>query len=127
MTSAVYDMIVIGTGPAGIQAAIQAARLNKRVAIIEKHPERLGGTWLHTGTIPSKTLREVLAAIRSIHSHVGAHWVERLVSTLSTNRLTERARTASMDEEKIVRAQLAQHKVELIHGSAFLEDTNLVR
>jgi len=127
VTSVAYDMIVIGTGPAGIQAAIQAARLNKRVAIVEKHPERLGGTWLHTGTIPSKTLREVMAAIRSIHSHVGAHWVERLVNTLSTNRLTERARTAAMDEEKIVRDQLAQHKVELIHGTAFLEDTNIVR
>jgi NAD(P) transhydrogenase len=125
--SAAYDLVVIGSGPAGIQAAIQAARLNKRVAVIEKHPERLGGTWLHTGTIPSKTLREVMAAIRSVHSHVGAHWVERLVNTLSTNRLTERAHTASMDEEKIVRASLAQHKVDLIHGTAFLEDTNVIR
>ena len=127
MTSVAYDMLVIGSGPAGIQAAIQAARLDKKVAIIEKHPERLGGTWLHTGTIPSKTLREVMAAIRSVHSHVGAHWVERLVQTLSTHRLTERARTAAMDEEKIVRAQLDQHKVELIQGAAFLEDRNRVR
>jgi NAD(P) transhydrogenase len=122
-----FDMVVIGTGPAGVQAAIQAARLNKRVVIVEKHPERLGGTWLHTGTIPSKTLREVMAAIRSIESHVGSHWVQRLVNTLSTNRLTERARTASMDEEKIVRDQLAQYKIEIIHGTAFMEDTHSVR
>ncbi len=127
MVSTIYDMVIIGSGPAGVQAALQAARLNKRVIIVEKHPERLGGTWLHTGTIPSKTLREVMAAIRSIHSHVGAHWVQRLVNTLSTKRLTDRAITASMDEEKIVRDQLAQHKIELVHGAAFLEDTNTVR
>lgn len=127
MVSPKYDMIVIGSGPAGVQAAIQAARLGKKVALVEKHPERLGGTWLHTGTIPSKTLREVLAAIRSIQSHVGSHWVNRIVNTLSSNRLTERARAASMDEEKIVRAQLWQHQVEIIHGTAFFDDTNCIR
>ncbi|MCX6128646.1 MAG: FAD-dependent oxidoreductase [Proteobacteria bacterium] len=100
-----YDMVIIGSGPAGVQAAIQAARLHKRVVILEKHPERLGGAWIHTGTIPSKTLREVVAAIQNIQSHVGAHWVDRLVHSLSSQSLSQRAQTASMDEEKIIRAQ----------------------
>ena len=52
-----YDFIVIGSGPAGQRAAIQAAKLGKRVAIIERKTE-VGGVSLHTGTIPSKTLRE---------------------------------------------------------------------
>jgi len=56
-----YDLLVIGSDPAGHRAAIQAAKLDKRVAIIEKRTV-LGGVCLNTGTIPSKTLRE--AALR---------------------------------------------------------------
>ncbi len=52
-----YDCVVIGTGPAGQKAAIQAAKLGKRVAIIERN-QVLGGAQINTGTIPSKALRE---------------------------------------------------------------------
>ncbi len=123
----IYDLIVIGSGSAGVQAALEAARLNKRVALIEKHPERLGGAWIHTGTIPSKTLREVLAAIRSVQSHLGPHWVQRLVNSLSSSQLSERARKASMDEENITRHQLDQAGIKIFRGSAHIEDPCLVR
>src|SRR5881628_4073724 len=52
-----YDMLVIGSGPAGQRAAIQAAKLDRRVAIIERKAV-VGGVCINTGTIPSKTLRE---------------------------------------------------------------------
>lgn len=122
-----YDLVVIGSGSAGVQAALEAARLQKRVALIEKHPERLGGAWIHTGTIPSKTLREVLAAIRSVHSHLGPHWVQRLAHNLSSHRLAERAKQASMDEENIIRHQLEQAGVEIKRGRAMIEGPHLVR
>jgi NAD(P) transhydrogenase len=54
-----YDMLVIGSGPGGKRAAIQAAKLGKTVAIIEKL-RIIGGVTVHTGTIPSKTLREAV-------------------------------------------------------------------
>src|SRR4029453_16377136 len=54
-----YDLIVIGSGPAGQRAAIQAAKLDKRVAIVERKTV-LGGVCINTGTIPSKTLRETV-------------------------------------------------------------------
>ena len=54
-----YDLIVIGSGPGGQRAAIQAAKLEKRVAIIEKKSV-MGGVCINTGTIPSKTLREAV-------------------------------------------------------------------
>ena len=52
-----YDLVVIGSGPAGRRAAIQAAKLEKRVLVVEQG-RRVGGVSVHTGTIPSKTLRE---------------------------------------------------------------------
>ena len=54
-----YDMVVIGSGPAGQRAAVQAAKLGKRAAIVERHAE-IGGVMVNTGTIPSKTLREAV-------------------------------------------------------------------
>ena len=54
-----YDLLVIGSGPAGHHGAIEAAKLGHRVAIIDKSAD-LGGVCLHTGTIPSKTLREAV-------------------------------------------------------------------
>ncbi|MBT4045882.1 MAG: FAD-dependent oxidoreductase, partial [Rhodospirillaceae bacterium] len=54
-----YDLICIGSGPAGQRAAVQSAKLGKRVAIIEQESV-VGGVSLHTGTIPSKTFREAV-------------------------------------------------------------------
>src|SRR6478672_13392702 len=53
------DLLVIGSGPSGQKAAIQAAKLGKRVAVVERR-QRVGGVSIHTGTIPSKTLREAV-------------------------------------------------------------------
>src|SRR5580698_8891090 len=57
--SSVYDLIVIGSGPAGQRAAIYAAKLGKKVALVEMR-EVVGGTSINTGTIPSKTMREAV-------------------------------------------------------------------
>ena len=54
-----YDLIIIGSGPAGRAAAIQAGKLKRRVLVVDAN-ERLGGVSVHTGTIPSKTLRETV-------------------------------------------------------------------
>lgn len=122
-----YDLLVMGSGPAGIAAAMQACKLNKKVAIIEAHPDNLGGSWLHTGTIPSKTLREVLAAIQNIKYHVGHHWVDRIVNNLSSNLLIKRARKVSGDEEDHVRKFLKRNEIEVISGYGRIETTNSVR
>src|SRR5215467_13536841 len=57
--SSVYDLVVIGTGPAGQKGAIAAAKLGKKVAVVDRK-EMVGGVCLHTGTISSKTLREAI-------------------------------------------------------------------
>ena len=61
-----YDLIVIGSGPAGQRAAIQASKSGKKVALIEKR-EVLGGVCINTGTIPSKTMREAVMHFSGFH------------------------------------------------------------
>ena len=60
-----YELLVIGSGPGGQRAAIAAAKLDRRVAVVER-PEMLGGVCLNTGTIPSKTLREAILYLTGV-------------------------------------------------------------
>ena len=75
-----YDMIVIGSGPAGKRAAIQAAKIGKKVLLIEKN-EVVGGVTVHTGTIPSKTLRETVLFLSGCASAAFMVAVTRLKTT----------------------------------------------
>ncbi|MES2854396.1 MAG: Si-specific NAD(P)(+) transhydrogenase [Bdellovibrionota bacterium] len=68
-----YDLVVIGSGPGGHRAAVQAAKLGQKVLILEK--DKMGGACLHLGTIPSKTLREAALA-----SETGATWLHEIFS-----------------------------------------------
>ena len=122
-----YDLIVIGSGPAGIHAAVQAAKLNKKVCIIEKMPKHVGGSWIHTGTLPSKTLRESLATIHSIRNHVGESWVARVINDLHSGKLFDRAHKVSMQEENLVRSHLENNSIHLLEGYGTLENRFSVR
>ena len=73
-----HDMIVIGSGPAGRRAAVQAAKLGKRVLVVEDRA-RVGGVSVHTGTIPSKTLRETVLNLSG--------WRERAPPWISNSML----------------------------------------
>lgn len=123
----VYDLIVIGSGPAGVHAAVQAAKLNKKVCVIEKMPNKIGGCWIHTGTLPSKTLRESLATIHSIRNHVGEMWVDRIIEGLNTGRLLGRATKVSLQEEALVRKHIDNNNIKLIEGYGVLENRFSVR
>ncbi|MGE0172985.1 MAG: Si-specific NAD(P)(+) transhydrogenase [Oligoflexales bacterium] len=122
-----FDILVIGSGPAGIHAAVQAAKLNKTVGIIEKTEKSIGGAWLHTGTLPSKTIREVVATIQSIKPHVGPKWVDRVIGYLSSESLAKRALNVSQVEETLVRKHLENNKIKIIQGFGRLEDQHNVR
>src|SRR5208283_2320708 len=62
-----YDLVVIGSGPGGQRASIQAAKSGKRVAVVEKHAT-VGGVCINTGTIPSKTMREAVLHLSGFYS-----------------------------------------------------------
>src|SRR4051812_42148078 len=72
-----YDLVVIGSGPGGHRAAVQAAKLGQRVLILEK--DRMGGACLHLGTIPSKTLREA-----ALSAETGSTWIHEILTRTHT-------------------------------------------
>ena len=82
------DLIVIGSGPAGRRAAVQAAKLDKRVLVVERG-RRVGGVSVHTGTIPSKTLRETvlnLSGWRERGFYGRAYRVKQEISAAGSDR-----------------------------------------
>ena len=123
----IYDLLVIGSGPAGYRAAVQAAKMKRSVAIIEATPGRLGGAWIHTGTVPSKSMRESMDAINNIRFHAGSKWVDRIIRDLPAAKLMGRAHKVSQYEESIVRRYCDRYAIEIIEGFASIEDANHVQ
>ena len=116
-----YDMLVIGTGPAGQKAAVQAAKLGKKVGIIERK-EVVGGVCINTGTIPSKSLREAVLYLSGFRqrSLYGAGY--RLKQTITIEDLAVRSQHVIRNEIRIVQNQMARNRVEMIFGTAGFVD-----
>lgn len=122
-----YDLIVVGSGPAGIHAAVQAAKLKRSVCLIEKTHDRLGGSWVHTGTLPSKTMREALDSVQGLRRHIDGRWVDRIMVDLPADRLLGRACEVSQQEESLIRLFLKRNRVTIVTGTASLEGPHEVR
>ena len=121
------DLLVIGSGPSGQKAAIQAAKLGKRVAVAERR-ERLGGVSIHTGTIPSKTLREAVLeqlAQRPLDVLDPTRVEETEQRTLE--QLMDRTARVVAAETAVVREQFRRNRVGLLPGQASFDDANTVR
>jgi NAD(P) transhydrogenase len=116
-----YDFIVIGSGPAGQKAAIQAAKFNKKAAIIERRAI-VGGVSLHTGTIPSKTLREAVLYLTGWNQRSLYGYSYRLKPDLTIDDLMQRLHVTLQHEIEVVRNQLERNGVEVIQGSASFKD-----
>jgi len=120
-----YDLIVIGSGPAGQRAAIQGAKSGKRVALIEKR-EVVGGTCINTGTIPSKTMREAVLHLTGFE-YQGIYGVNyRVKEKITMADLGFRVQHVIKTETDITQAQLSRNGIELIFGTArFLDPTHI--
>ena len=121
-----YDMLVIGSGPAGKSAAVQAAKVGKRVGVVERS-ERLGGVMLNTGTIPSKTLREAalyLTGYRQRGIYGESYSVKQ---DIRMHELLVRTDHVMVNERDVLRHQLVRNRVELITSEASFVNANTVR
>src|ERR1044071_1844422 len=124
MTS--FDMIVIGSGPAGQRAAIQGAKSGKRVAGGERH-ECVGGAWINTGTIPSKTLREAVLHL-SGYAYQGIYGVNyRVKEKITMADLAFRVQHVIKTEIDVTMSQLTRNGVETLFGCAIFADPHTIR
>jgi NAD(P) transhydrogenase len=116
-----YDLLVIGTGPAGQKAAIQASKLGKKVGIIERKGV-VGGVSINTGTIPSKALREAVLYLSGFRQRTlyGADY--RLKETVTIEDLAFRSNHIIKSEIEIVQNQIARNHIDLIFGEAHFID-----
>src|SRR5688500_10478019 len=113
-----FDLVCIGSGPAGQRAAVQAAKLGKRVGVIEKR-QSMGGVCLETGTIPSKTFRE--AVLSFVHRN-GPRPAARPSHHPTAADLIQRVETVVQREGQVVDNQLWRNDIDCIVGQACFRD-----
>jgi NAD(P) transhydrogenase len=121
-----YDLVVIGSGPGGQRAAIQAAKSGKRVAMIEKGVG-VGGVCTNTGTIPSKTMREAVLHLSGFYyqNFYGANY--RVKETVTMADLNYRIQRVIESEVSVIQAQLQRNGVDLLHGIGSFLDAHRIQ
>ena len=121
-----YDLVVIGSGPAGEKGAAQAAYFGKKVALVERAPY-LGGAGINTGTVPSKTLRETALYLSGLRQR-GLYGIDySLKEGLTVADFMYRRGRVVEREREIIRRNLERHSVEVVWGEAALADAHTVR
>jgi NAD(P) transhydrogenase len=120
-----FDLIVIGSGPAGQKGAIAAAKAGKKVAVVDRI-SMIGGVSLHRGTIPSKTLREVIIYLSGIRqrSFYGDDYAVK--EDISINDLSLRVQQVEMREMAVIYDQLYRNGIHLFYGLARFNDAHTV-
>ncbi len=121
-----YELLVIGSGPAGHRAAIQAAKLGRRTAVVERQAV-VGGACINTGTIPSKTLREAvmhLSGYRERNIYGASYRVKKDISMADLLVRTDNVVTRELD---VNRHQLLRNRVELLQAEAAFVDPHRLR
>src|ERR1700693_2545839 len=124
--SSVYDLIVIGSGPAGQRAAIYASKLGKQIARVEMR-EMVGGACINTGTIPSKTMREAVLHLSGYNykSIYGMNY--RVKERITMADLAFRVQHVIKTEIDVTEAQLSRNNIEMLVGVASFEDATHVK
>jgi NAD(P) transhydrogenase len=117
MGSRAFDLVVIGSGPAGQKGAICAAKMGKHVAVVER-AGKVGGVCVHTGTIPSKTLREAILYLTGTRERAFYGRDYTLKESISISDLSSRVRLVVDREIQVIRAQLRRNRVTLVEGTA---------
>src|ERR1700741_2153936 len=105
-----FEVLVIGSGPGGQKAAIAAAKLDRRVAVGER-PDMLGGVCLHTGTIPSKTLRQAILYLTGVDQREIYGQSYRVKDEITIADLSARTSHVVGREMDVVRSQLSRNRI----------------
>jgi NAD(P) transhydrogenase len=120
-----YDLVVIGSGPAGQKAAVAAAKMRKKVAVTDRR-QMLGGVCVNTGTIPSKTLREAVLYLSGyrVRAFYGRDYTLKEHITMAD--LNARVQAMITREMEVIRAQLKRNQIQVFEGDARFIDAHTI-
>src|SRR5512142_2555187 len=123
-----FDLLVLGSGPSGQKAAIAAAKLDRRVGVVERR-HMIGGVCINTGTIPSKTLREAVLYLTGLNQRDLYGQSYRVKEEITVADLAARTQHVIGREVDVIRSQLGRNHVRLLTGTGRFEDehTLLIR
>ncbi len=121
-----YDLVVVGSGPGGQKAAIAGAKLGKKVAIIERARELVGGVCLHTGTIPSKTMREAILHLTGFRQRDVYADQYRARGGITMDDLRQKLAEVSTGEWEIIQDQFDRNDIRTIVGEASFVEPNRI-
>lgn len=121
-----YDVIIIGSGPAGFSCAMQSSKFDKKVLVIEAHSDYLGGTWINTGTVPSKALREAAKTIQEFNDQFGDDESRKPYERFRMADLLQYKQKILEKENRKVKNDLIKNKVDVARGYGRLLDGHTV-
>ncbi|WP_138430637.1 Si-specific NAD(P)(+) transhydrogenase [Fodinibius saliphilus] len=121
-----YDVIIIGSGPAGFSCAMQSSKFDKKALVVEAHKEYLGGTWINTGTVPSKALREAAKTILEFNNQFGDHENKKPYERFRMADLLQYKQEILEKENRKVKNDLIKNKIDVARGSGRLVDEHTV-
>jgi NAD(P) transhydrogenase len=126
MPQARYDLLVIGSGPAGQKAALNSAKLGKRVALIDRR-DGIGGVCIHTGTVPSKAIREAVLHFTAFNERRVYGDGYAVKHDITMRDLLHRAQHVIRSEVDVISSQMWRNGIHMVFGSASFLDPNTVR
>src|SRR5208282_2800335 len=126
MSAIKYDLVVIGSGPAGQRAAVAAAKIGKRVAVVEAR-EVVGGVCINTGTIPSKTMREAVLHLSGYNYRAIYGINYRVKEKITMADLAYRVQAVIKSEVDVTESQLSRNGIDVVYGVARFFDPHTLR
>lgn len=126
MSVSEFDLVVIGSGPSGQKSAVAAAKLGKRVAVVDRN-QMIGGVCVHTGTIPSKTLREAILHLKAFTEAVPYSNNGQDKTDVSVQDLAFRVQSIISRETTVIQAQLKRNRIAVFEGAARFVDPHTVQ
>lgn len=122
-----YDVIIIGSGPAGFSCAMQSSKFDKKVLVIEANQESFGGTWINSGTIPSKALRETARIIQRFQNQFEDLSKEKAYQHHQMEELVRYKNLILQSKNSKVEKDFEKNEIDTVRGIGVLKDKNTVQ
>jgi NAD(P) transhydrogenase len=121
-----YDIIILGSGPAGFSCAMQSSKFDKNVLVVESHETHLGGTWINTGTVPSKSLREAAKTILEFNKQFNSENDKKPYDLFKMEDLLKYKNNILERENRKVKDDFINNKVDVARGFGQLVDEHTI-